>query len=323
MNEQTKAAMQMALECCEEHAPHEAASILREALEQPQGEWVDLTEDDYAYLLKNNRMFDFQVRAVIAKFKEKNTPPVVQQGEPVGYVTEPQNLLPNGLTLLQTNPDCAVQLNSGRDFGWLYMKGADGQWVTHRKLSPEEINEAQDQAADMVVVKRESVFEKMFAAPIANPPVVPQEPLGCHHRIADARNPVVKSGYICVDCGALFSAADHKAPQGEPVAWMDAEGDVYKMPVVDKWLPPHQMLYTTPPSVEAAMSKLQHKYDELLEHYTWQGNQYMEAMRNKAAEVEAMRIETLENAAKLIEERAKQRHGYDKHEDAAAIRSMK
>ena len=31
----------------------------------------------------------------------------------------------------------------------------------------------------------------------------------CQHRIADARNPVVQSGYICVDCGALFSAADH------------------------------------------------------------------------------------------------------------------
>lgn len=31
----------------------------------------------------------------------------------------------------------------------------------------------------------------------------------CTHRIADARNPVVKSGYLCVDCGAVFSAADH------------------------------------------------------------------------------------------------------------------
>ncbi|HJV53064.1 MAG TPA: hypothetical protein VJ652_16475 [Noviherbaspirillum sp.] len=48
----------------------------------------------------------------------------------------------------------------------------------------------------------------------------------CQHRIADARNPVVTSGYLCVDCGALFSAADHGEPkqpasakqQGEPVA---------------------------------------------------------------------------------------------------------
>jgi hypothetical protein len=47
--------------------------------------------------------------------------------------------------------------------------------------------------------------------------------------------------------------------KGEPVAWMDAEGDVYKMPVVDKWLPPHQMLYTTPPSVEAAIEETKEK----------------------------------------------------------------
>lgn len=36
-------------------------------------------------------------------------------------------------------------------------------------------------------------------------------------RIADARNPVVTSGYLCVDCGALFSAADHSQAQPEPV----------------------------------------------------------------------------------------------------------
>ena len=44
----------------------------------------------------------------------------------------------------------------------------------------------------------------------------------CRHRIADARNPVVKDGYLCVDCGALFSAADHAMPKqeakDEPVA---------------------------------------------------------------------------------------------------------
>lgn len=37
----------------------------------------------------------------------------------------------------------------------------------------------------------------------------PAAPAACSHRIADARNPVVKSGYLCIDCGALFSAADH------------------------------------------------------------------------------------------------------------------
>lgn len=45
-----------------------------------------------------------------------------------------------------------------------------------------------------------------------------QEP--CQHSIADIRNPVVTSGYMCVKCGALFSAADHSAPvqaRSEPV----------------------------------------------------------------------------------------------------------
>ena len=44
-------------------------------------------------------------------------------------------------------------------------------------------------------------------AAAAQPPAV-----ACNHRIADARNPVVSSGYVCVDCGALFSAADHNEP---------------------------------------------------------------------------------------------------------------
>lgn len=40
----------------------------------------------------------------------------------------------------------------------------------------------------------------------------------CQHRIADARNPIVKSGYLCIDCGALFSAADHAgAEPAQPV----------------------------------------------------------------------------------------------------------
>lgn len=70
------------------------------------------------------------------------------------YETFPHNVLPNGLTLLQVNPDCAVQLDSkARDYGWLYVKGADGQWVTHRKLQAVEVEQAYDQAADMVVLQ--------------------------------------------------------------------------------------------------------------------------------------------------------------------------
>lgn len=70
------------------------------------------------------------------------------------YETNLRNVLPNGLTLLQVNPDCAVSLNpQARDHGWLYVKGADGQWVTHRRLEAVEIEEAYDQAAAMVVLQ--------------------------------------------------------------------------------------------------------------------------------------------------------------------------
>jgi len=32
-----------------------------------------------------------------------------------------------------------------------------------------------------------------------------------------------------------------------PVAWMDREGDLYKMPEIGGWAPPHTLLYTHPP----------------------------------------------------------------------------
>ena len=35
--------------------------------------------------------------------------------------------------------------------------------------------------------------------------------------------------------------------KAEPVAWMDREGDLYKMPEIKNWAPPHTMLYTAPP----------------------------------------------------------------------------
>ena len=69
------------------------------------------------------------------------------------YMFNPMNQLKNGLTLLQVNPDCAAQLDpTAKDFGWLYVKGADNQWVTQRKLSPGEIEMAQDQASDCAVM---------------------------------------------------------------------------------------------------------------------------------------------------------------------------
>jgi hypothetical protein len=46
------------------------------------------------------------------------------------------------------------------------------------------------------------------------------EPVACLHRLVDVTNPVVKSGYMCMDCGALFGAylqKELKQEQGEPV----------------------------------------------------------------------------------------------------------
>jgi hypothetical protein len=70
------------------------------------------------------------------------------------------NQVGDGLTLLQVNPDCAARLDpEARDHGWLYIKGADGQWVTHRKLADAEIEEAYDQAADGAVLQGTKVRE--------------------------------------------------------------------------------------------------------------------------------------------------------------------
>ena len=50
--------------------------------------------------------------------------------------------------------------------------------------------------------------------------------------------------YECVACSSNNYPPQQKA---EPVAWMDREGDLYKMPEIPEWAPPHTMLYTTPP----------------------------------------------------------------------------
>lgn len=44
----------------------------------------------------------------------------------------------------------------------------------------------------------------------------------CCHRIADARNDLVESGYVCIDCGALFSAADHGPTKAATADALDA-----------------------------------------------------------------------------------------------------
>ena len=54
----------------------------------PQGGWVEIVDDDVLEVMRHTspathpQLF---ARAIIAKFKEKNTPPVVPQGEPVAY----------------------------------------------------------------------------------------------------------------------------------------------------------------------------------------------------------------------------------------------
>lgn len=35
-------------------------------------------------------------------------------------------------------------------------------------------------------------------------------------------------------------------PEQQPIAWMDRDGDLYKMPEIKGWALPHTMLYATP-----------------------------------------------------------------------------
>lgn len=71
------------------------------------------------------------------------------------YYFEPRNVLPNGLTLLQINPDCAVDLRvQSRGYGWLYHKGEEpDQWISVRRLEPLELRQAREQAEDMRVLR--------------------------------------------------------------------------------------------------------------------------------------------------------------------------
>lgn len=47
-----------------------------------------------------------------------------------------------------------------------------------------------------------------------------------------------------------FNAALAEEGKDVPVAWMDREGDIYPMPEIEGWAPPHTMLYTQPPQRE-------------------------------------------------------------------------
>ena len=61
--------------------------------------------------------------------------------------------------------------------------------------------------------------------------------------------PVMLNGLTEAETNATASVMG-LTRQAEPVAWMDREGDLYKMPEIKNWAPPHTMLYTTPPQRE-------------------------------------------------------------------------
>ena len=65
--------------------------------------------------------------------------------------------LPNGLTLLQKNPDYAANLMGGKMHGWLYFRGENREWVTNRKLASWEIMQAEDQRDEGIVIQSPSV----------------------------------------------------------------------------------------------------------------------------------------------------------------------
>lgn len=65
--------------------------------------------------------------------------------------------LENGLTLLQTNPHFAADLTEGKYHGWLFTKNHDGKWITARKLSKFEINQAEDQRDSGIVIQSQNL----------------------------------------------------------------------------------------------------------------------------------------------------------------------
>ena len=62
------------------------------------------------------------------------------------------NVLPNGMILLQKNPDFAVDLTGGKQHGWLFCRGSENQWVTCHKLANWEIMQAEDQRDAGIVI---------------------------------------------------------------------------------------------------------------------------------------------------------------------------
>jgi len=70
---------------------------------------------------------------------------------------------------------------------------------------------------------------------------------------------------------------DYEPAQQEPVAWMDASGDIYKHELWPNWNPPHTPLYTSPPAqqdiqrLSALVRAQQITIDKLEAQRTWVG----------------------------------------------------
>ena len=80
-------------------------------------------------------------------------------------------------------------------------------------------------------------------------------PAGTQDRIITAlkaalEEPEYPLGKATTDVGVpvyvVKKAEPVQEPVQEPVAWMDREGDLYKMPEIEGWAPPHTMLYAAP-----------------------------------------------------------------------------
>lgn len=71
-------------------------------------------------------------------------------------------------------------------------------------------------------------------------------------------------------------------PEQEPVAWMDREGDIYRMPEIKNWAPPHTLLYTIQP---------QREWQGLTDEEIWSDGSRMglseDGIRRFAREIEA------------------------------------
>lgn len=131
---------------------------------QPQGEWVDLTDDEIEVVIAGECIkqdlaaTDIHIiNAAITKFKEKNTPPVVPQGEPVACSKDaPVHIY------LQTGCDdeyCECAFNDWGDVTWCGEKihDSDIHYVRADNTPP-----SVEAAIEATKAKYEKKFDEVF-----------------------------------------------------------------------------------------------------------------------------------------------------------------